>query len=249
MRVGMAQMLVEGGRAEANMLRAKRMIADAALNKCDVVVLPECFDLGWTDASASSLAQTIPGQRTHQLSAMAAKYSVVVVAGLTEVENGKVFNSAVVVDNTGEIRGKHRKIEEIDAARTVYFTGQMETVVDTSIGRLGVLICADNLTDRHAITAASHGAEIVLSPSSWAVEADHDESHVPYGQEWLVPYTAFVSKTGVPIVGVSNVGFITSGPWQGRLCIGKSLAVGRDGEVAARGPYGVSAETFLVAEV
>jgi hypothetical protein len=53
----------------------------------------------------------------------------------------------------------------------------------------------------------------------------------------------------MPVVGVSNVGLITGGPWQGRKCIGCSLAVDANGNVAAKAPYGDDAETLVPVEV
>src|SRR4051812_47581792 len=60
-QVGMAQVLVEGGRPEANLARAAAAVREAAARGCRLVVLPECVDLGWTDPSARTLAQPIPG--------------------------------------------------------------------------------------------------------------------------------------------------------------------------------------------
>ena len=64
MKIGMGQMLVEGGAAAVNMDRATAMIRRAADEGCDVVVLPECLDLAWTWPEARTLAQTIPGERS-----------------------------------------------------------------------------------------------------------------------------------------------------------------------------------------
>ena len=62
LRIGMAQMLVEGAQPAANLDRAEAFIRDAASRGCRLVVLPECMDLGWTDPSARRLAQPIPGR-------------------------------------------------------------------------------------------------------------------------------------------------------------------------------------------
>lgn len=63
-RVGMAQILIEGGRPEANLNRAENVVRQAAARECRLVVLPECLDLGWTDPSARDLAQPLPGPHT-----------------------------------------------------------------------------------------------------------------------------------------------------------------------------------------
>ena len=81
-RVGLAQMLVEGGQPAANIARAVAMIERAAAEGCRLVVLPECLDLGWTDPSARELAQSIPGPRSATLGRAAADNRIHVAAGL-----------------------------------------------------------------------------------------------------------------------------------------------------------------------
>jgi hypothetical protein len=93
------------------------------------------------------------------------------------------------------------------------------------------------------------GATLILSPCAWAVEADHDNDVQPYGQLWEESYSSLTSDRAVSVVGVSNVGWIRSGAWEGRKCIGCSLAMGPGGETLARGSYGVDAESLIVAEI
>src|SRR5437588_10907231 len=116
MRVGMGQMLVEGGASAANLNRAVAMIQQAADVRCDMVVLPECLDLGWTWPEARKLASPIPGERSDQLAAAAKAHGVWVVAGLTERDADKVFNCAILISSTGEVIAKHRKINELAIA-------------------------------------------------------------------------------------------------------------------------------------
>src|SRR5713226_8048108 len=110
MRVGMGQMLVEGGVPAANLNRAVVMIRQAADTGCDAVVLPECLDLGWTWPEARKLASPIPGERSDQLAAAAKEHGIWVVGRLTERDADKVFNCAVLISNGGEVIAKHRKI-------------------------------------------------------------------------------------------------------------------------------------------
>jgi len=74
--IGMAQMLVQGGRPEPNLDRAVTMIRQAAVQGCRLVVLPECLDLGWTDPSARALAQPIPGDHADQLAEAARAHQI-----------------------------------------------------------------------------------------------------------------------------------------------------------------------------
>ena len=113
------------------------------------------------------------------------------------------------------------------------------------------MICADGFAPGQSIsrTLGIMGASVILSPCAWAVPHDHDNERDPYGQLWLDNYCPVAREFGLSIVGVSNVGPITAGPWQGRKCIGNSLVIGRDGGEVARGPYGERAEVMLVQEL
>jgi predicted amidohydrolase len=241
-RVGLGQILVEHGRPDENLARAVDMIGEAAEAGCRLVILPECLDLGWTAAVAPALAEAIPGARSAQLAGAARRCGIHVVAGLTERAGDRVFNSAVLIGPAGELLWKHRKINELDIAPD-YATGDCLGVVRTPIGTIGLAICADNFPDSlvfgHALCRM--GAQLIASPCAWAVNADHDNDGEPYGDLWEGAYGTLARLYDVTIIGVSNVGPIASGPWQGRKCIGASLAMGPGGRVLARGPYGIAA--------
>lgn len=92
-------------------------------------------------------------------------------------------------------------------------------------------------------------ARLLLSPSSWAVPPDHDDERTAYGEEWVLPYRELALAHGMPVVGVSNVGPVLGGTWDGWRCIGSSLAVVADGSVLAQGPYGRDADELVVVTV
>lgn len=237
-RLGMAQILVEGGNPVANIERATVATCQAAKLGCDIIVLPECLDLGWTDPSARELAQTIPGPHFDRLSAAAADAGIFVAAGLVERSGTRLFNAAVLIDRRGDLLLHHRKINELDIALDLYSIGDRLGVIETELGTLGLAICADNFSSSLAVghVLARMGAQVILSPSAWAVDADHDNRREPYGKLWLDAYSELTRLYDVTVVGVSNIGSITGGPWKGRKCIGCSLAVATQG-VIGRGPY------------
>lgn len=250
-RVGMGQILVECGMPEANLDRAQAAIAEAADSGCRLVVLPECLDIGWTDPSARELAEPIPGPHADRLARTARKRGIFVAAGLVERSGDRIYNAAVLIDPTGAIRLHHRKINELDIALELYAIGDRLGVVETELGTIGLAICADNFGNSLAIShvLARMGAQLILSPSSWAVDADHDHALHPYGQLWLDAYAELARLYDASVIGVSHVGSLTAGPWSGRKVIGCSLAVGPDGHVLARGPYGCEAAAMIVVEV
>ncbi len=244
-------MRVDGGRAADNLERAVNMIKQAADTGCDIVVLPECCDLGWTCPDAKALAKPIPGAHSDHICSAAAKFGVYVVIGVTEEDNGQVYNAAILVSPQGEILLKHRKINVLDIEQPVYANGQSLAVVDTPLGVLALNICADNFPDSLALghSLARMGAQIILSPCAWAVPADHNNTKEPYGTMWKQSYTSLAQLYNIPVIGVSNVGWITGGPWVGDKCIGCSLAVSHNGEILTEGPYGVDAEALVTADV
>ena len=249
--LAMGQMLVEGGKMEQNLRRAKGMIREAAERDCRVVVLPECLDFGWTSPAVRELAEPIPGACSDALCRAARESGITVVAGLTERAGDRIYNAAVLISPDGEILLVHRKINVLDIAQDIYSIGDALSVVRTPLGTIGVDICADNfpssLTLGHSL--ARMGARIILSPCAWAMPADHDNTEEPYGALWKGSYTALAELYDITVVGVSNVGWIGAGPWKGRKCIGCSLAVGPGGTVLAEGPYGESAESLMVVPV
>jgi predicted amidohydrolase len=243
-RVAMAQILVEGGKPDRNLARACAAIAEARAAECSVAVLPECLDCGWTHPSAKDLACPIPGARSDALA------GVYVVAGLVEREGSCLYNAAVLLSPEGAILTKHRKINELDIATGLYTPGASLSVARTELGRVAVNICADNFPESLALghSMARMGAQLLLSPCAWAVDADHDNEKEPYGDLWLGAYSELARLYDMTVIGVSNVGRLTAGPWAGRRCIGCSLAVGAGGKVLARGPYGADAEALIVVE-
>ena len=245
-------MKVEGGQSKANTVTAVARISEAAAAGAKVVLLPEAFTLGWTHPSAVVLAEPIPeGPSCQALMAAAKENSVYVCAGFVEQTRSSIFNSAILIDPLGEVVLRHRKINELDIAHGLYAQGDRLGVVKTPLGTIGLMICADAFATGQVIsrTLGLMGADVILSPSSWAVPANHDNIKDPYGKLWLESYGIVARDFGIWIAGVSNVGLITSGPWSGRKCIGCSLVVNPDGVPVVQGAYGEDAEEILYIEI
>ena len=250
-KVGMGQILVEGGDVEGNLNRAIQMIDRAAEESCKMVVLPECLDIGWTYPEIPELAQPIPGKISEVLSHAAKEKNIYVIAGLTEQAENHIYNAALLISPEGEILIKHRKINILKIAQDIYSIGDRLSVAHTPLGTIGINICADNFPTSQvfAHSIARMGAQILLSPSAWAVPADHDNEKEPYGSLWKGSYTTLAELYNMTIIGVSNVGWIKGGPWDGRKCIGNSIAVDSNGTLSMECPYGVTAEAFKAVEV
>ncbi len=250
-RVGLGQILVEGGAVRANLDRAAEMVRRAAEAGCRMVVLPECLDCGWTHPDSRRLAEPIPGPRSAVLAKAARDHGIFVVAGLTERAGDDVYNAAVLISPEGSILLKHRKINELTIAHDIYSIGDRLGVVRTPLGTVGLNICADNFREALALghSLARMGAQIILSPSAWAVDADHDNVKDPYGRSWRDSFAKLARLYDLTLISVSNVGWMNAGVWKGRKCIGCSMAVGPDGAVLAEAPYGEAAESLQVVTV
>ena len=238
LKLALGQQLVVGADVEGNLARAEAQIAAAAAQGCDLIVLPECLDVGWTDPSARTLAEPIPGPRVTQLSAAARRNRIFVAAGLTERAGDQIYNAAVLLDDAGQLLLCHRKINELDFAQDLYAIGDRLQVAHTRLGTLAVNICADNFPNALDLGSAlgRMGAQILLSPSSWAVDDSFEATGEPYGGLWRTAYGELSGRFRMPVAGVSNVGVIRGGPWAGRRCIGSSLVFDAHGQEVVTGP-------------
>jgi predicted amidohydrolase len=248
LKLAMAQMLVEGGQQQNNLNRAVERIGEAAKNKADIILLPEAMDLGWTNSSAKTEAEPIPGGSTFETLANTAKMNnIYVCAGIIEKDGNKTFNSAVLINREGELILKHRKINELDIAHDLYSLGEKINVCETEFGTIGVLICADASSKDYIIPRAMGylGADLILLPSSWAVPPDYDNVEEPYGGMWNEAFTAVCKEFNLNIVAVSNVGQIVDGPWKNWDCIGNSMLVENGGEPKTVLPFGKNADTIV----
>jgi len=252
LKLAMAQMLVEGGKKDNNLNRAVERIEEAAKNNADIILLPEAMDLGWTHSSAKTEAEPIPAGETFKILAKAAKKNnIYVCAGIIEKDDDRTFNAAVLINRKGELILKHRKVNELDIAHDLYDQGDRINVCETEFGTIGVLICADANAKDYMLTRSMGylGADLILLPSSWAVESDHDNKKDPYGGMWENAFSTVCKEFNLSIASVSNVGEITDGPWENWLCIGNSIFVGNGAKKLSILPYGAVADTIVYQEI
>ncbi len=134
------------------------------------------------------------------------------IAGLTELDGDKVFNSAILVSARGEILATHHKINELTIGHEIYDLGRSLSVTDTALGATGLNICADNFPRSKALGRAfgQMGSELILSPCAWAVDADHDNEAKPHGALWLESYSKLALEFEMPQS--------TSGAWRA-VCV------------------------------
>ncbi|MGC0118679.1 carbon-nitrogen hydrolase [Pseudoalteromonas piscicida] len=192
------------------------------------------------DTDLFDLAETIPGPSTDSLGALAKELNVVIVASLFEKRaTGLYHNTAVVLESDGTIAGKYRKMHIPDDPgfyEKFYFTpGDMGfTPIQTSVGKLGVLVCWDQWFPEGARLMAMAGAEFLIYPTAigWDPRDDKAEQ-IRQRDAWIIAQRAHAVSNGVPVISVNRVGHESdpSGQSEGIQFWGNSFVTGPQGEM------------------
>jgi predicted amidohydrolase len=230
-RVAVCQILVIDGDRQGNFRRIEHALQDARAAHADIAAFPECSILGWENPDAHTMATAIPGADSDRVAALAREYGVMISIGLNEKDGNKLFDSAILVDKTGKLLWKYRKLNVLpELMKPPYSVGTPSGigVVDTQFGRIGVVICADTFADAYAQRVASLKPDLMLVPYGWAATVDKWPAHEK-NLERLVAGRAKLWKC--PTVGTDLVGEMTHGPWKGYTYGGASVVADADGKV------------------
>lgn len=201
-----------------------------------------------------SLAQPIPSATTDFYAAMAKELGVVIVTSLFERRApGLYHNTAVVFESDGTIAGKYRKMHIPDDPayyEKFYFTpGDLGfEPIDTSVGRLGVLVCWDQWYPEAARLMALRGAEILIYPTAIGFESTDTEAEQARQREaWITVQRGHAVANGLPVVSVNRVGFEPdpSGQTNGITFWGSSFVAGPQGEFLYRSPSDAEDEAIV----
>lgn len=205
------------------------------------------------DTDCFDLAEPIPGVGTESLGRIARRHGVVIVGSLFERRAPGVYhNTAVVLETDGRLIGRYRKMHIPDDPgfhEKFYFTpGDLGfTPIDTSVGRLGVLVCWDQWYPEAARLMALAGAEMLLYPTAIGWDRRDEEAERERQREaWQTVQRGHAIANGLPVLSCNRSGFEAS-PRDGDPGIafwGHSFACGPQGEWLARA--GEPAETLRV---
>lgn len=231
----------------ANLAASEIGIREAAAQGAQLVLLQELhaslYFCQAEDTACFDLAQPIPGPHSEYFARLAAELGVVLVTSLFERRApGLYHNTAVVFERDGSIAGKYRKMHIPDDPgfyEKFYFTpGDLDfTPIDTSVGRLGVLICWDQWFPEAARLMALAGAEILLYPTAIGWDpADEEAEQARQRDAWLTIQRAHAIANGIPVLSCNRCGFEAdpSGHGHGIRFWGDSFAAGPQGEFLAR---------------
>ena len=232
LKVAMCQIFVLDGDREGNFVRIENAIAEAKAAGAQIACLPESIVLGWENPDAHKRAQPIPGNDTVRLGKLAQKYEIYICAGLDEKDEGKLYDSAVLIDDKGEILLKHRKLEVLPELMDPPYTAAKEVnaIVNTQFGKIGLLICADTHKNEILGRMANLKPDLLLIPYGY-VEVEKKWPEHGLQLQKVVKNAALL--TGAPVIGTNSVGEVTKGPWAGRIYGGQSVAVDKNGDVLA----------------
>jgi N-carbamoylputrescine amidase len=195
------------------------------------------------DVTVFDQAETIPGPSTATFAALAKELGVVIVTSLFERRAPGLFhNTAVVLDSDGSIAGKYRKMHIPDDPgfyEKFYFTpGDLGfTPIETSLGKLGVLVCWDQWYPEAARLMAMAGAEILIYPTAIGWNPDDDAAEQGRQRDaWVTIQRAHAVANGLPVVAINRVGH-EADPSKSSAGIGfwgNSFVAGPQGEIIAQ---------------
>lgn len=229
---------------EVNKKNLKDKIRKAAKQNAQLIVLQELHNSLYfcqvEDTNIFDLAETIPGPSTDEFGALAKELGVVIVLSLFERRApGLYHNTAVVIERDGSIAGKYRKMHIPDDPayyEKFYFTpGDLGfKPIETSLGKLGVLVCWDQWYPEAARLMAMAGADLLIYPTAigWESTDSADEKSRQQGA-WKISQRGHAVANGLHVISVNRTGYEPdpSGQTNGITFWGHSFVAGPQGEV------------------
>ena len=205
------------GDAEENLAVIETRVAEAAAAGARLVMLQELHNGPYFCQHESvdefDRAESIPGPSTERLSAMARQHGIVIVGSLFERRApGLYHNTAVVLESDGTLLGKYRKMHIPDDPgfyEKFYFTlGDMGfTPIDSSVGRLGLLVCWDQWYPEAARLMALAGAEVLLYPTAIGWDPNDDDAEKQRQRDaWIISHRGHAVANGLPVLSCNRVG-------------------------------------------
>lgn len=184
------------------------------------------------------------GSEAQVLAAFAARakrHAITLVVGLGTSEGDSVYNTAVVFDPEGNELGRYRKSFLWHFDRKWFTAGEEYPVIQTPLGKIGILICADSRVPEIARTMALNGADLIVDPTAWVTSGRDAEALYNPQTDYFLPVRAV--ENGIPIAAADKWG-MEAGTIH---YVGRSRVVGADG--STRGEAGTEGDACVVADV
>lgn len=243
-----------------NRQRLTQKITQLAHQGCQLIVLQELHETLYfcqtEQVDLFDLAEPIPGPASNHYSQLAKQLGIVLVTSLFEKRSAGLYhNTAVVFDTDGHMAGTYRKMHIPDDPayyEKFYFTpGDLGfQPIETSLGKLGVLVCWDQWYPEAARLMALAGAEILIYPTAIGFESsDTPDEQERQREAWMTVQRGHSIANGLPLIAVNRVGLEPdpSGQTKGIKFWGSSFVCGPQGEVLAKAP--TDSETEIMVQI
>lgn len=243
MKIGLVQQ-ANTANIKENIQNLKNKIRTVAEQGAELIVLQELHNSLYfcqvEDTNIFDLAETIPGPSTDEFGVLAKELKVVIVLSLFERRApGLYHNTAVVIEKNGTIAGKYRKMHIPDDPayyEKFYFTpGDLGfKPIETSVGKLGVLVCWDQWYPEAARLMAMAGADLLIYPTAIGWEStDTDEEKARQLGAWVISQRGHAVANGLHVISVNRTGYEAdpSGQTNGITFWGNSFVAGPQGEI------------------
>ena len=243
-----------------NRLRLTQKITQLAHQGCQLIVLQELHETLYfcqtEQVDLFDLAEPIPGPASNHYSQLAKQLGIVLVTSLFEKRSAGLYhNTAVIFDTDGHMAGTYRKMHIPDDPayyEKFYFTpGDLGfQPIETSLGKLGVLVCWDQWYPEAARLMALAGAEILIYPTAIGFESsDTPDEQERQREAWMTVQRGHAIANGLPLIAVNRVGLEPdpSGQTKGIKFWGSSFVCGPQGEVLAKAP--TDSETEIMVQI
>jgi len=250
---------IDHGSIAANQAVIAQRVGEAAAAGAKFVLLQElhngAYFCQYENVIEFDRAESIPGPSTAFLGTLAKQHSVVIVGSLFERRAAGLYhNTAVVLESDGRLVGKYRKMHIPDDPgfhEKFYFTpGDLGFhPIDTSVGRLGVLVCWDQWYPEAARLMALAGAELLLYPTAigWDPDDAADEKD-RQRNAWLLSHRGHAVANGLPVLSCNRVGHEPSPIGAAGIRFwGSSHVLGPQGEILAEA--GIDTPELLLADI
>ena len=246
MKIGLIQQSNSANRSE-NVAKLELNIRACVEQGAELIVMQELHNglyfCQTEDPAVFDLAETIPGPSTESFGRLARELEVVLVLSLFEKRTAGLYhNTAVVIEKDGTIAGKYRKMHIPDDPayyEKFYFTpGDLGfEPIQTSLGKLGVMVCWDQWYPEAARLMTMAGAEILIYPTAIGWEStDTDDEKLRQMMAWQIAQRAHAVANGIYVVACNRTGYEPdpSGITNGIQFWGNSFVAGPQGEILSQ---------------
>ncbi len=231
--IGIIQMKIAQGDPQENLERGLKFAEEAVEKGAQIICFPELYYQGYHPSSEilQQLAEPVDGPMVQTFRKFCKNNGVYAIVGYAESVDipGRMYNSAVFIDDKGEVIGNMRKVNNWGVEKNKFREGRKFPVYDTPLGKIGIMICYDVEFPEPARIMALKGAELVFVPAVWSI---------PAKRRWDVDLAGNA---------LFNLYFMAGANPVGDNACGKSQVFGPDGE--PRAVASVDEEEVLICEI